>query len=165
MTTQQPYAAKKKRIHEAYLTTAVAQSLPAARMFVAEIAKRIDFDTGKPVDSGKPFDVSFFPVVALQSAVRQRFVCVTDGDGNAPPRGATAREMVSAGWRYDGESVEAGPLFVHPEYPDSILSLVTDRDLLHCTNTDFRIIVAPWPPEQDTDRLTEIADRIQTEGR
>lgn len=128
---------------------------PAVRMVVVE--------AGTGDVAGETWH-NLHPVLAIESRNVTVFTRAHEPGGYLEP--ATLEEAESEGWRRD-----RGPT---PEYDAIVMDeehdISTARLVFRAINTAYRIVVTPWPPEEDEARLAEViaeltAEAIKNEAR
>lgn len=126
------------------LTQHVVLTTPGTRMVVVLACAWTESET----EEWKS-EAEICPVVALETRVTNRYSKkIRQGDSYDP--GITHDEMLEIGWRPWEHRLEHGALYVSPT--DGNLASTIDRWNIEDHVID-RILVCPWPPEEDNQRL------------
>jgi hypothetical protein len=79
-----------------------------------------------------------------------------------PPASPVHEELTKAGWRY----IHGTERHLHFDavVPDAQLHLGEYFSVIRGHGTASEIMVCPWPPEQDAERLAETIERVEREA-
>src|SRR5262249_31330446 len=139
--------------HQTALARAMSITTPASRMVYVE---GIYYP---PNANAKPNPHRFYPVLAIK-ATNKILYWATTQDADPPRMGATHEEMLGFGW-----SVEDASDFV--EYTPVLFDgdRLCDPESVEAMSTVGRLVLAPWPPEEDEERLAPVVSELTNRAR
>lgn len=141
-------ATEERRIEHCEMVSCVAVCAPAVRMVNVEVW----FYEGE-------HGVRFNPVIALRETSVRRFakICYQKGQ---PAEYPTPEMMLDNGWSYIGMEARSEALVVDC---DGLINASDDVD--NSSNTVSRLVVCPWPADEDHERLKQLVEELAAEAK
>jgi hypothetical protein len=144
----------KYRHHE--FPISIAMATPAVRMVAVEVFAQKKDDGGWEDDC-----VRIFPVLALVAKQFNKYIRENDSAHNERGTHPTHEGMESRGWHFMGADTQYDVVIMTSDF----FITQADGSIGSSENTIHEVVCCPWPPEEDTEQLRPLIERLTTEIR